>query len=278
MSREAGEHRVTKSRAALAAAIVIPVAVVAVLVMNRGQTSPLSSNQAAASPPTGSANGSVTSLEGSGDESSGASSTAPKAGPTSRPRPTYERGQGGGIYLDLLPNEEGGGNDRDKPLDRIADGSPLFVGESPVNSVGKGLRIRISSADGTPINRTIRLGGPHAQDFSPLGPDICDEEPCRPAGVLCSSSASCYCSRSVCYLGIPLQPSAVGPRSATLFIGDFIYAYLTGFGLPEQREEQEGSTSTSSTSVTTGDRTSTSSSSGSTVPPPSTATDSPARS
>jgi hypothetical protein len=60
-------------------------------------------------------------------------------------------------------------------------------------------------------------------------------------------------------------PSAVGRRSATLFIGDTLYAYLTGIGLPELREEQEGSTSTSSTSVTTSSGTSTSVSSGSTA-------------
>jgi hypothetical protein len=196
----------------------------------------------------------------------------------SRPRPTYERGEGGGLYLDLLPAEEGNPEDRDKPLARIASRGTQDFGGTPANAFGTGFfRFRISSADGKPINRTIRLGGPHAQDFSPLYPDTCEDEPCRPAGVQCSG-ASCYCSRSVCQFGMYFLPSAVGPRSAMLFIGDTLYAYLTGIGLPELREEQEGSTS-SSTSVTTSGRTSTSSSSGSTVRPPSTtATHSPATS
>ena len=150
----------------MAAAIVIPVAVVTALLMNRGQTSPSSSNRAAASASTGLSDGSVTTLESSGHKSSGASSTAPEAGPATRPRPTYERGEDGGIYLDLLPAEEGDPEGRDKPLARIAIGGARDFGQTPANGWGTGFfRFRISSADGTPISRTIRLGGPHAQDF-----------------------------------------------------------------------------------------------------------------
>jgi len=242
----------------LAAAILVAAAVIVVVSMTRGHSNTSSSNRPVSSP-----------SEDSGGDSQGASSTGPEAGQPGRSRPTYARAEGGGIYFDLLPAEEGNPEDRDRPLGRLTSGATQDFGEVPVHA-GSGLfRFRISSANGTPVNRYVRIGGPDAQDFSSLEPDPCEKEPCRPTGFHCSA-AVCFCSRPVCQFGTHFEPSAVGLRRATLLIGDTPYVYLTGIGLPEWQEEQERSTSTSSTSVPTSGATSTSNSSGSTVQPPST--------
>jgi hypothetical protein len=263
----------TKSRAvALAAAIVIAAAVVVVVSMNRGHSNTSSSDRLALSPSTRSSDSSVGPSESSGGDSRNASSTAqPETGPTSRPRPTYERGEAGGIYLDLLPAEEGDSEDRDKSLGRLTRGATRDFGKASVHSSAIGFfRFRISSGNGTPVNRTVRIGGPNAQDFSPPVPDSCEQKPCPwPTGGFHCSAAVCFCSKSVCQFGMNFSPSAVGRRSATLLIGDTPYVLLTGVGLPESREERETSTSTSSTSVSTSSATSTSSSSVSMVRPPS---------
>jgi hypothetical protein len=259
----------SKSRTtALAATFVVAAVVVVVISMNGGQSKPSASTRPSASP-SSSLDGGVASTESLDGGSQGASSTVSTAGQTTRPRPTYKRSEAGGIYLDLLPAEEGGSDDRNKSLGRLTIGATRDYGSFHVGDMIGDYRYRISNASGAAINLTVRLGGRDVQDFSPIHPDSCGDEPCQPGqpGIRCSAGV-CSCYKAVCQFGIGFHPSAAGPRRATLLVGGRPYLYLVGVGL-ERHTEHESSTSTSkstsSTSVSTSGTISTSGPSGSTA-------------
>jgi hypothetical protein len=248
--------QMTKWRAAaLAISIMIAAAVIVVTSMAGGHSNTHSSTRSGLSPSTRS---------DSDIESSPASSTEPKTGPTGRPRPTYARPEGRRIFLDMLPASEADPPpDPDKPIRRVTNGIAADFGEvhvSPYESQGH-YPFRISSADGTPINQMVQITGRDAQDIR-LYADACSNFS-RPCG-----SARFYCSKPACKFALAFVPSATGRRNATLLIGATPYL-LTGIGLPMQEEEVSSTTSTSisksTASTSTNSTTSTSSPSGSTV-------------
>jgi len=213
----------------------------------RSATNPPGSNQArrsgARSPVATSATGRPTA-------------SSAESGGTGAKRPTYKREAAGGIYLDILPANEGDPEGQsNKPISRVTNGVAWAFEPHGVNDGQGDIPFRISRSDGAPINRSVRIVGPNARDF-PLHADMCSQQSCGPAGF--------YCSKAICEFGVTFSPLAIGSRTATLLIGKAAYA-LSGIGVPIQGEGEERSTpSTSATSTSIAPE--------STVPPSSTTT------
>jgi hypothetical protein len=140
---------------------------------------------------------------------------------------TYKRDSASGINLDLLPGGEGEDSPTG-PIKRITGPVAIDFPEVRVGDNIGSYPLRVSSTDGRPVDRPIRIGGPQAQDF-PLQLDGCsDTETCPPEGF--------FCGLSVCEFATTFAPTAVGKRVGWLEVGSKKYR-LRGVGTPGDAEE-----------------------------------------
>ena len=157
---------------------------------------------------------------------------------TSTRRHTYSRDEAGGFYLDSLPGNEGEPEPNPEPPTRIPNGGVALASDELHldDSIGH-WPFRISSATGRPINRTVRIVGPNAEDF-PLFADSCRWDGCKPPEF--------YCAKAVCEFSSTFSPTGVGRRTATLVIGEAQYK-LTGIGIPRVNDRSESTSGPTST-------------------------------
>jgi hypothetical protein len=170
-----------------------------------------------------------------GDSSKGSGSPT-----TSTRRHTYSREGAGGVYLDSLPGNEGEPEPDPEPPTRISNGGVALASDELHlhESIGH-WPFRITSATGRPINRTVRIVGPNAQDF-PLFADSCRWDGCKPPEF--------YCAKAVCEFSSTFSPTGVGRRTATLVIGEAQYQ-LTGIGIPGVNDRSASTSGTTSTTL-----------------------------
>lgn len=169
-----------------------------------------------------------------GSAGAGTGKNGPKAGSTptgSSPRSgTYKRESATGIYLDSLPGGEG---DESPPPDQVWRVTGTVAVDFPDVAVGGGIGgypFRVSSTDGRPVNRQIRITGPNFQDFPLL------RDNCTGRGSLLCGPAGFFCAFPGCTFATTFEPSEVGERIAWLEIGSKRYL-LRGTASPGDTDQ-----------------------------------------
>jgi hypothetical protein len=229
----------TKARLGVVA-LVLPVVIITITVAFVLQTredagqrqwrAPPAAASASDRSPRGHAGDSPRGHAGDGAENNGPKvSGTPSTGSSRRPG-TYKRESASGIYLDSLPGGEG---DESPPPDQVWRINGTVAVDFPDLQVGSGIGgypFRVSSTDGRPVNRRIRIIGPNAQDFPLL------RDNCMGRGSLLCGPEGFFCAFPACRFATTFEPSAVGERIAWLEIGNNKYL-LRGMATPGDADQ-----------------------------------------
>jgi hypothetical protein len=144
--------------------------------------------------------------------------TSEPATPTGKPSPpAYQRSRTKGIYLSVMPGENGDDDDLNDPAYRVRGDLAFDGGTIAIGEIGTINAVQVTGSEKGSVNRQITIIGPDRGEFimyadGRVGPD----------GFFCGAHRYVF--------GIAFAPHHPGRKSATLAIGEIHYA-LTGVGV-----------------------------------------------